>query len=492
MDQDSLKSRAERRGSLSRRRFLTASLGTAVAAAGRFPARAAAPVPARTPETVLVVGAGLAGLAAAHRLREGGKRVIVIEARGEPGGRVRTLRGYFDESLFAELGPARISDTHVYMLHWLSDFNLSLEPFAPGNASPILVLNGQRARTDNEAERERLAPDLRPDERKLTPAGLLLKYLDGLPDDLGSPDFNAADPRWAVYDRVTWPDWLASRGASKGAIQLMMLGGDSSTFSALFLIQQIMLHRSQRSYLKIEGGMDRLPRAIAAGLKNDIRYNTELTRLEYGPWGVRATCRASGKDETISANRAVLAIPFSTLKRVAVAPAFSPAKRAAISGLLYHEATRFLFQTKSRFWQAEKLSGGARSNGPADVWDTSFGQKGSRGILSTTTGSPEIERRIAAMTEPQRVAYGVGLTRPAFPQLEVELQKTFIQRWAADPYAGGAFTIYRPGQMTGWAPAIGRPEGPVHFAGEHLSPWTGWMEGALWSGERAASEILGE
>ena len=45
--------------------------------------------------------------------------------------------------------------------------------------------------------------------------------------------------------------------------------------------------------------------------------------------------------------------------------------------------------------------------------------------------------------------------------------------------------------MTGWVPAIGRPEGPVHFAGEHLSPWTGWMEGALWSGERAASEILG-
>ena len=150
----------------ARRRFLKGALGAALASGSRFPALAAAPLPPRAQEAVLVVGAGLSGLAAAHRLREGGKRVIVIEARGEPGGRVRTLRGHFDAGLFAELGPARISDTHVYMLHWLSDFNLSLEPFAPDKASPVLVLNGVRARTDNEAERERLAPDLQ--DRKST------------------------------------------------------------------------------------------------------------------------------------------------------------------------------------------------------------------------------------------------------------------------------------------------------------------------------------
>lgn len=439
---------------------------------------------------MLVVGAGLAGLAAAHRLKDAGKRVIVIEASGIPGGRVRTLRGYFDGGLYPELGPNRISDTHVYMLSWLSEFNLSLAAFQPDTAAPVLVLNGVRARADSEADRERLAPDLNADEKRLTPAGLLLKYISGLPDDLGSAEFDASDPRWATFDRVTWPDWLSQRGASKGAIQLMMLGGDSSSFSALFMLQQIMLHRTQRSYLKIEGGMDRLPLAIAAGLKSEIRYNCALTGLDTAGGTLRATYRRGGREEVVTADRAVLAIPFSTLRHVAIDPPFSDTKRAAISGLLYHEATRYLFQTRTRFWRPEGLSGGGRTNGPADIWDTSFGQPGTRGILAMTTGNPQIEQSLAAMSSSERIAYGVALTGAAYPQLERELQKTYIQRWVDEPYAKGAFTVFRPGQMTGWSAAMARAENRVHFAGEHTSPYTGWMEGALMSGERAAQEIL--
>jgi monoamine oxidase len=233
-----------------------------------------------------------------------------------------------------------------------------------------------------------------------------------------------------------------------------------------------------------------LPLAIAAGLKTEIRYNSPLVRLETTATGVRATVRTGGKDETIAASRAVLAIPFSTLRDVPVDPPFSPAKRAVIGGLLYHEATRYLFQTRTRFWEGEGLSGGARTDGPGDIWDTSFGQKGPRGIIALTTGSPEVERRLEGMTLDQRVGFGVGITKAAFPQLERELQKTYVQRWMDQTYAKGAFTIYRPGQMTGWSAAMVRPENRVHFAGEHTSPWTGWMEGALWSGERAAQEIL--
>jgi monoamine oxidase len=461
---------------------------------GALVATAAAALPSRTraqdSETVLVVGAGLAGLSAAHRLKEGGKRVILIEARDVPGGRVRTLRNYFDDGLHAELGPNRISDTHFYMLHWLNEFGLSLTPFAPSQGSPVIVVNGMRARVDNEAERERLSPGLNADERRLTPAGLLAKYIEGLPEDLGASDFDASDPRWAEYDRVTWPQWLAARGASSAAIELMMLGGDSSTFSALFLLQQIMLHKTQGPYLKIEGGMDRLPLAIGQGLKDATRYNCAVVKLEAGGRRIRATCREGGRLTVIEADRAVLAIPFSVLRGVTIDPPFPPNKAAAIRGLPYHEATRFLFQTTTRFWQAEGLTGGARSDGPADIWDTSYGQPGKRGIIANTTGNPEIEARLASLSEREQIAFGAGLTRPAFPQLTREMEKSYVQRWAGDSHARGAFTIFRPGQMTGWSRVMARPEGRVHIAGEHLSPWTGWMEGALFSGERVAEEIL--
>ena len=94
---------------IGRRRFLKAALSAAAAlSAGRSIAQTR-PAPSQSGETILVVGAGLSGLVTAHRLREAGKRVIVIEARGVPGGRVRTVRE-FDGGLYGELGAARIAD----------------------------------------------------------------------------------------------------------------------------------------------------------------------------------------------------------------------------------------------------------------------------------------------------------------------------------------------------------------------------------------------
>ena len=119
----------------SRRRVLQGALAASAAVSPPVRGRAAAE------DTILVVGAGLAGLVTAYRLREAGKRVTLIEARPVPGGRVRTLRNTFDDGLYGELGPNRISDTHAYVLHWVNEFNLPLVPFAPENASQILVLD---------------------------------------------------------------------------------------------------------------------------------------------------------------------------------------------------------------------------------------------------------------------------------------------------------------------------------------------------------------
>src|SRR5258705_3293363 len=115
-----------------RRGFLKAAVSAASLVAAPTNLRAAARA---ATETILIVGAGLAGLCAAYRLREAGKRVIVIEARPVAGGRVRTLRGYFDDGIYAELGAARVAESHEYVLTWLNELGLSLTPFAPAGAS---------------------------------------------------------------------------------------------------------------------------------------------------------------------------------------------------------------------------------------------------------------------------------------------------------------------------------------------------------------------
>src|SRR6266576_2921900 len=141
MDQASPRKRGLTPSRWHRRGFLKAAVSAASLAVGPGHVRAAARA---ATETILVVGAGLAGLCAAYRLREAGKRVIVIEARPVPGGRVRTLRGYFDDGLFAELGAARVAESHEYVLNWVNDLGLSLTPFAPAGPG-IQVLNNHRA-----------------------------------------------------------------------------------------------------------------------------------------------------------------------------------------------------------------------------------------------------------------------------------------------------------------------------------------------------------
>ncbi len=470
----------------ARRDFLKGA-AAALAAPSSAGARRA---PAAKSETILVAGAGLAGLVAAYRLRESGRHVILIEARDAPGGRVRTVRGLFDDGLYGELGAARVAETHEYVLHWVNDLRLNLVPFAPASGSAMLAIGAKRAHGDDAEAREKLAPGLKPDERNLSVPGLLLKYIAGVPDELADGDVNLTDPRWRDFDRMTWPAWLASRGASPAAIRLMTLGGDSSQFSALFMLQQIMLHRDSHQYFKIEGGMDRLPRGIAAGLGLPVRYNCRLVGLDRTGNGIRAQCMIGDRSDVIAADRAVLALPFSMLRRVALDPPLSPGKTAVINQLTYFDASRFLLQTRTRFWVAAGLNGSARTDGPADIWDMSFGQKGAAGLISLTTGDDRIESRLSSLSPAQRAAFGAALAADAFPGIRSELSRSHVQIWGLDPYAAGAFSVFKPGQMTAWAGILAKPESRAHFAGEHLSPWNGWMEGALWSGERAAQEVI--
>ena len=99
-------------------------------------------------------------------------------------------------------------------------------------------------------------------------------------------------------------------------------------------------------------------------------------------------------------------------------------------------------------------------------------------------------RRALGMTPGTSLSVGVDLVADAFPAIRSEFEKGAVHRWSADPWALGAFALYRPGEMTTLMPELASAEDGLHFAGEHTSTWTGWMEGALESGERAAREVL--
>ena len=120
---------------------------------------------------------------------------------------------------------------------------------------PASTLEGQRAWNLN----------LKPDEQSKTPAALLDQYIGELPRELGdSGASRSAFAGWQAYDRLTWPEWLRSRGASPDAIKLMTVGADSSEVSALYVLRQYAMLRPSTQRYRIGGGMDRLPAAMAS------------------------------------------------------------------------------------------------------------------------------------------------------------------------------------------------------------------------------------
>ena len=108
-------------------------------------------------------------------------------------------------------------------------------------------------------------------------------------------------------------------------------------------------------------------------------------------------------------------------------------------------------------------------------------------LLSYRSG-PEATR-LSALKEKERITSVSGQMGKIFPGVENQVETGVSYCWNEDPWAKGAYSILKPGEMISMFPCVSRPEGRIHFAGEHTSIWPGWMQGALDSGNRVAKEI---
>src|SRR2546430_2803361 len=246
----------------------------------------------------------------------------------------------------------------------------------------------------------------------------------------------------------------------------------------------------EKTRYKITGGTDLLPRAFASKLQDKIQYGSPVVRIEQDPSKVRVITTQSGTHHMFEADHLICAIPFPPLRRVEIRPAFSAAKRKAIAELAYDSATRVILQCRTRFWEKEKANGFGMSDLPQEIWHPTFDQPGTRGLLASYLFSG-VARRTGAMAHDQRLEFIAHELEKVYPGLLDNLEGGVAQVWDADQWEGGAYALPSPGQMMAICAGIDRPEGRVHFAGDHTSRWPGWMQGALQSGLRAAQEVNG-
>jgi monoamine oxidase len=322
---------------------------------------------------------------------------------------------------------------------------------------------------------------------------LLERYVGPISADLAEPRAAGASyAKWTDYDRVSWPAWLTSRGASAGAVKLMTLGADADDVSALYVLRQFAMSRGSTQLFKIQGGMDLLPRAMATDLGDIVRYNSPVVRVSRTPVRLRVNYESGTQVKSVAASRVIFAVPLTTLRQIEIQPRLSAAKERAINEASYANGSRVLLQCRSRFWNAAGLNGSARTDRGTELWDCTYDQRSSsRGILGATTGN-RISREMSSKSADETITLGVSAAADAFPDVRKTFEKGVVHQWNRERWSRGSIVAFRPGQMTSMMPAIGEPEDRLHFAGEHTSSWMGWMEGALESGERAAREVLGE
>jgi monoamine oxidase len=166
----------------------------------------------------------------------------------------------------------------------------------------------------------------------------------------------------------------------------------------------------------------------------------------------------------------------------------SSAKEQAIREQHYSRTAKVFLQTRARFWLRDGFSGHVTTDLPIERLTPDPGaDPGSRGAL-TAYPIGEYTAALEGMSEESRVGAALLQAQQIFPELSKTFQGGVSHCWGLDPWQRGSFALHTPGQI-GFIDTLGKPEGRIHFAGEHTSVWTGWMQGALDSARRAVREI---
>jgi monoamine oxidase len=418
---------------------------------------AAGPGPAR----VCVVGAGLAGLAAAAALAEAGVEPLVLEARERVGGRVHSRR--LGNGAVVELGAEFVEDDHETLLATARRLGLAMAPtgMAYGDREPRGGLGVDRATLLAEVARLRALaagppgpPGADPGPADpLRPGRSVAEVLAELPLHPGA--------REAIAARLQ-----VSAAQPAEELAAVVLGHAGSTFSA-------------RESLRVAGGNQRIALRLADRLPGAVHLGVPVQAVAWSAAGVRVAVAGA----ELAADACVLAVPASVIGRIRFDPPLPAWKAAALDRVVYGHAAKLFVPLRAVPPPSAVLSV------PDHYWTwTARGADGAvQPVVSAFAGSAPA---LAAL----EVAAGPAAWRARLAALRPDLdldRGAVLSTWDDDPWVGAAYSTRSPAFRPGDPALLARACGPLRFAGEHTAgPWSGLMEGALRSGRRAAAELL--
>jgi monoamine oxidase len=465
-------------------------------------------------KSVVILGAGIAGLVSAYELRKAGYAVAVLEARSRPGGRNWSVRNgteviftdgtkqscTWEDGHYLNAGPARLPSIHTTILGYCSELGVPLE--VEVNVSRSALLQSDKLNGGKPVEQRQAVYDTRGYIAELLTKSINKRALD---EDLSSEDarllldflagYGDLDNK-AKYRGTTRAGFVTPRGA--GADQ-------SKTHDTLPLHDLLVANFSKAEFYEDQidwqatmfqpvGGMDRIPYAFAESLKGLIRYDSPVTEIRKTNNGVRIGYKSGAEAKELKADFCICTLPISILQ--SVPNDFSPAMQKAFRGMPMAALYKMAWEAP-RFWEKEKNIYGGISflDQPVDlVWypsDKLFSKTGI--ILSGFNAIGDEKGRLTGLgkipTMQGRLDSSRNSVELLHPGRGKELTKPIYIEWTKVPYSIGCYANnHLEESQTAYNQLI-QPEGSLVLAGDYVSRIVGWQEGAALSAHKAVAHI---
>ncbi len=462
--------------------------------------------------SVVVLGAGLAGMTAAYELSRAGYKVNVLEYNNRPGGRNWTIRGgdvyaelggatqacAFDAGLYFNPGPWRIPYHHHAVLDYCRRFGVALEPFIQLNHNAYLhsanAFGGKpqrireiKADYDGGAA-ELLAKAVRKgaldDAVSKEDQEILLEALR----DLGALD---KDFRYrAGEDSAFYRGYATDPG---GGLSAAPVDGEPIAIADILTsrlwrsLANFLLYDFQTTMFQPVGGMGRIGEAFARQLPGVIRYRAKVKEIRQGKSGVRVhfeDLSAGGALEEARADWCVCTLPLSILSQLPID--VSASMKAAIDAVPYAPAVKVGLQFKRRFWEEDERIYGGISYTDLPIRQIAYPSgglnAGSKGVLlgAYLFGGPNAYE-FTAMSPAERVERAVDFGSQIHPPYRQEFESGFAVAWARAPFTLGCAGDWSDEARRAHYDDLCRIDGRIALAGEHASYIPAWQEGAILS-----------
>jgi monoamine oxidase len=469
--------------------------------------------------SVLILGAGLAGMTAALELRKAGYKVRILEFNSRAGGRNWTLRGgdsftelggfkqacEFEQGLYINPGPWRIPHHHRAVLDYCKRLNVALEPFVQLNHNALLhstrAFGGtpQRIR-DIKADFQGQVSELL---AKATQQGKLDEAVTKEDREIlmqALRSWGALDNNYAYKANLISADFRGYAKSPGGGLGAAPLAGEPIDLSEILksrlwrYLQNFSFLSFQSTMFQPVGGMDMIGKAFVKEVGDLIRYDAKVTRIQQDHSGVTVTFTDSKTPtpQQAKADWCVCTIPLSILSQLPV-DVGSPMK-AAIDAVPYSSAVKIGLQFKRRFWEEDEAIYGGISYTDLPIRqiaypNTGFNRSGRGVLLGAYLFDGANAYEFTAMPPAERIARAVGFGAILHPQYRAEFENGVAVAWHRMPFTLGCAGDWTEQTRAQHYDNLCQIDGRIVLAGEHASYIPAWQEGAILSSLDAITRL---